>query len=98
MTLLLLESIAENANYADLPEVWRIPELDHFSREKTLYDYQKAQSEVDFLSALVSGSPRAAPADALFSRNKKPAHFLRCAGFFMEISQYRTGNAPNNAW
>ncbi len=40
MTLPLLESIAENANYADLPEVWRIPELDRFSAGKTLYGYQ----------------------------------------------------------
>ena len=36
----LLEQIAQSLNYADLPETWRVPEIEHFSIEKTLYDYQ----------------------------------------------------------
>lgn len=41
MTSPLLESIAQSANYADLPETWRVPELGRFSAEKTFYDYQE---------------------------------------------------------
>lgn len=35
-----LEQIAQTLNYADIPEVWRVPEMDRFSGAKTLYDYQ----------------------------------------------------------
>lgn len=40
MMLPILEQIARTRNYGDLPETWRVPEDDRFSREKTLYDYQ----------------------------------------------------------
>ena len=36
----VLISIAESLNYGDLPETWRIPEIERFSSQKTLYDYQ----------------------------------------------------------
>ena len=36
----LLEPIAESQNYGDLPETWRVPDIEHFSAEKSLYDYQ----------------------------------------------------------
>ena len=36
----LLETIAQALNYGDLPETWRVPEIERFSSEKTLYDYQ----------------------------------------------------------
>ena len=36
-----LERIAERITYGDLPEVWRIPNIDRFSPRKTLYDYQQ---------------------------------------------------------
>ena len=35
-----LEPITQTLNYGDLPETWRIPEIERFSIEKTLYDYQ----------------------------------------------------------
>ena len=35
-----LEQIGQSLNYADLPETWRVPEIDRFSVAKTLYDYQ----------------------------------------------------------
>ncbi len=35
-----LEPITKDVNYADLPEVWRVPEVERFSDKKTLYDYQ----------------------------------------------------------
>ncbi len=35
-----LETISQSLNYADLPETWRVPEIDRFSVKKTLYDYQ----------------------------------------------------------
>ncbi len=35
-----LERIAEALHYADLPETWRVPEVERFSVAKTLYDYQ----------------------------------------------------------
>ena len=37
----LLESIAQTLNYGDLPETWRVPEIERFSTQKTLYDYQE---------------------------------------------------------
>ena len=40
MPLPLLETIAHSLNYGDLPETWRVPEIERFSPEKTLYDYQ----------------------------------------------------------
>ena len=40
MPLPLLETIAQSLNYGDLPETWRVPEIERFSPEKTLYDYQ----------------------------------------------------------
>ena len=36
-----LESIAQSLNYSDLPEIWRVPEIDCFSRHKAFYDYQR---------------------------------------------------------
>ena len=42
MTAPALQSfVIQTLNYADLPEVWRIPESGRFSAEKTLYDYQE---------------------------------------------------------
>ncbi len=35
-----LEIIAQSINYGDLPEIWRVPEIEQFSTDKTLYDYQ----------------------------------------------------------
>ncbi len=36
-----LEFISQTLNCADLPaETWLVPEIGHFSVEKTLYDYQ----------------------------------------------------------
>ena len=35
-----LEPIAKSRNYGDLPETWRVPDIEHFSAGKTLYDYQ----------------------------------------------------------
>ena len=36
-----LEPITQSLNYGDLPETWRVPEIERFSTEKTLYDYQE---------------------------------------------------------
>ena len=36
-----LESITQTLNYGDLPETWRVPEIERFSAQKTLYDYQE---------------------------------------------------------
>ena len=36
----LLESISQSLNYADLPETWQVPEVERFSLQKTLHDYQ----------------------------------------------------------
>ena len=36
----LLESIDQPLNYGDLPETWRVPEIERFSPQKSLYDYQ----------------------------------------------------------
>lgn len=41
MTQPLLEDNAKSLNYGELPEVWRVPEIERFSRRKTLYDYQR---------------------------------------------------------
>ncbi len=41
MTLPLLEQIAQSLNYGELLEVWRVPDIENFSVEKTLYDYQR---------------------------------------------------------
>ena len=35
-----LESIAQSLNYGDLPETWRVPDIERFSPQKSLYDYQ----------------------------------------------------------
>jgi len=35
-----LESITQSRNYGDLPETWRVPDIERFSVGKTLYDYQ----------------------------------------------------------
>ncbi len=35
-----LEVIAKSINYGDLPEIWRVPDIEQFSSNKTLYDYQ----------------------------------------------------------
>lgn len=35
-----LEPIANALNYGDLPETWRVPEVERFSAHKTLHDYQ----------------------------------------------------------
>ena len=40
MTSPILETIAQSLNYGDLPETWRVPEIERFSVQKTLYDYQ----------------------------------------------------------
>ena len=45
MTISALESIAQSSNYADLPETWRVPEMERFSAQKTLYDYQRSALE-----------------------------------------------------
>ena len=37
----VLETIAQSLNYGYLPETWRIPEIEQFSQQKTLYDYQR---------------------------------------------------------
>lgn len=36
-----LEPITQTLNYGDLPETWRVPEIERFSAQKTLYDYQE---------------------------------------------------------
>ena len=41
----ILENIEKNLNYGELPEVWRVPEIERFSRRKTLYDYQRSALE-----------------------------------------------------
>ncbi len=41
MTAPVLEGIAQKPNYGDLPETWRVPEIERFSAQKTLYDYQQ---------------------------------------------------------
>ena len=38
----ILEQIVKSVNYGDLPESWQVPRIDHFSAEKTLYDYQRS--------------------------------------------------------
>ena len=35
-----LEQITQSCNYGDLPETWRVPDIERFSAGKTLYDYQ----------------------------------------------------------
>ncbi len=40
MTDPLLEPISQTLNYGDLPETWRVPEIERFSSAKTCYDYQ----------------------------------------------------------
>lgn len=37
----LLENSVKGLNYGELPEVWRVPKIEGFSRRKTLYDYQR---------------------------------------------------------
>ncbi len=37
----ILERISQTLNYGDLPETWRVPEIECFSAQKTLYDYQQ---------------------------------------------------------
>lgn len=37
----ILENNAKGLNYGELPEVWRVQEIERFSRRKTLYDYQR---------------------------------------------------------
>ncbi len=39
------ETIAQSLNYGDLPETWRVPEIERFSSQKTLYDYQRSALE-----------------------------------------------------
>lgn len=41
MTQPILEDNAKGLNYGELPEVWRVPEIERFSLRKTLYDYQR---------------------------------------------------------
>lgn len=41
----LLESKATALNYGELPETWRVPNIDRFSPQKTLYDYQRSALE-----------------------------------------------------
>lgn len=41
MTQPILENNAKGLNYGELPEVWRVPAIERFSRRKTLYDYQR---------------------------------------------------------
>lgn len=36
-----LEQLTQTLNYGDLPETWRVPEIERFSSQKTLYDYQE---------------------------------------------------------
>ncbi len=36
-----LETISQSLNYGDLPETWRVPDIERFSPDKTLYDYQE---------------------------------------------------------
>ena len=45
MTPLLESAIQSLLNYGDLPETWRVPEIDLFSSQKTLYDYQRSALE-----------------------------------------------------
>ena len=40
MTAPVLERIAGSINYGDLPETWQFPDINSFSEDKTLYDYQ----------------------------------------------------------
>jgi len=35
-----LEQITQSLNYGDLPETWRVPDIERFSAGKTLYSYQ----------------------------------------------------------
>ena len=37
----VLETIAQSLNYGDLPETWHVPDIEQFSQQKTLYDYQR---------------------------------------------------------
>jgi len=41
----LLENIAEAISYDELPETWRLPEPLRFSKDKSLYEYQRAALE-----------------------------------------------------
>ena len=41
----MLENIVSSSNYADLLETWRVPEVERFSKKKTLYDYQRSALE-----------------------------------------------------
>ncbi len=41
----LLESIAQSLNYGDLPETWQVSDIQRFSSQKTLYDYQRSALE-----------------------------------------------------
>ncbi len=40
-----LENVVQSFNYGDLPEIWRVPEIEKFSSQKTLYDYQHSALE-----------------------------------------------------
>ena len=40
MTSLILESITQSCDYGDLPKAWRVPDIERFSAERMLYDYQ----------------------------------------------------------
>jgi len=41
----ILESIAESLNYGDLPETWQASDIQRFSSQKMLYDYQRSVLE-----------------------------------------------------
>lgn len=41
MTNPILETIACAQNYSDLPETWQVPDIERFSGQKKLYDYQQ---------------------------------------------------------
>ena len=45
MQPLLEETIVQSLNYGDLPETWRMPQVERFSQKKTLYDYQRSALE-----------------------------------------------------
>jgi len=37
----VLESMVGRQNYSDLPETWRVPDIERFSQHKNLYEYQQ---------------------------------------------------------
>ncbi len=45
MTSPMLENVVASLNYGDLAETWRVSDIQRFSSQKTLYDYQRSALE-----------------------------------------------------